>query len=137
MPAFAQGEIWAQHGIGVAPAMRDRLKRQLDVNVKAMAAAKARGIRLLGTDSGNAAVMTPGSMARLRGGIFRRASRLHAAGGDRSANAGECAGDGPSGQARHLGVLGSARPALKLLIEKVAPKTDTTRWDRLTEERRA
>lgn len=61
MPAFAQGEIWAEHGIGVAPAMRDRLKRQLDVNVKAMAAAKARGIRLLlGTDSGNAAVMTPG-----------------------------------------------------------------------------
>jgi imidazolonepropionase-like amidohydrolase len=61
MPAFAQGEIWADHGIGVAPAMRDRLKRQLDVNLKAMAAAKARGIRLLlGTDSGNAAVMTPG-----------------------------------------------------------------------------
>jgi imidazolonepropionase-like amidohydrolase len=61
MPAFAQGEIWADHGIGVAPAMRDWLKRQLDVNVKAMAAAKARGIRLLlGTDSGNAAVMTPG-----------------------------------------------------------------------------
>ena len=61
MPAFTQGEIWAEHGIGVAPAMRDRLKTQLDVNVKAMAAAKARGIRLLlGTDSGNAAVMTPG-----------------------------------------------------------------------------
>jgi hypothetical protein len=60
MSAFAQSEIWAEHGIGVAPAMRDRLKRQLDVNVKAMAAAKARGIRLLlGTDSGNAAVMTP------------------------------------------------------------------------------
>jgi imidazolonepropionase-like amidohydrolase len=61
MPAFAQGEIWADHGIGVAPAMRDRLKTQLNVNVKAMAAAKARGITLLlGTDSGNAAVMTPG-----------------------------------------------------------------------------
>jgi imidazolonepropionase-like amidohydrolase len=61
MPAFTQGEIWAEHGTGVAPVMRDRLKRQLDVNVKAMAAAKARGIRLLlGTDSGNAAVMTPG-----------------------------------------------------------------------------
>jgi imidazolonepropionase-like amidohydrolase len=61
MPAFTQGEIWAEHGIGVAPAMRDRLKRQLDVNVTAMAAAKARGIRLLlGTDSGNAAVMTLG-----------------------------------------------------------------------------
>ena len=61
MPAFAQGEIWAEHGIGVAPAMRDRLKRQLDINVKAIAAAKAHGIRLLlGTDSGNAAVMTPG-----------------------------------------------------------------------------
>jgi imidazolonepropionase-like amidohydrolase len=61
MPAFTQGEIWADHGIGVAPAMRDRLKTQLDVNIKAMAAAKARGIRLLlGTDSGNAAMMTPG-----------------------------------------------------------------------------
>ena len=36
-----------------------------------------------------------------------------------------------------FGVLGSARPALKLLIEKVAPKTDTSYWDRLTEERRA
>jgi len=61
MPAFTQGEIWAEHGIGVAAAMRYRLKTQLDVNIKAMAAAKARGIRLLlGTDSGNAAVMTPG-----------------------------------------------------------------------------
>ena len=36
-----------------------------------------------------------------------------------------------------LGVVGSARPALKLLIEQVAPKTDTSYWDRLTEERRA
>ncbi len=61
MPAFAQGEIWAEHAIGVAPATRDRLKTQLEINVKAMMAAKARGIRLLlGTDSGNAAVMTPG-----------------------------------------------------------------------------
>ena len=36
-----------------------------------------------------------------------------------------------------LGVLGSARPTLKLLIDQVAPKTDTRYWDRLTEERRA
>jgi pyruvate dehydrogenase (quinone) len=36
-----------------------------------------------------------------------------------------------------LGVLGSARPMLKLLMEQVAPKTDTRFWDRLTEERRA
>ena len=64
MPAFIQGEIWAEHAI-VAPAMRDRLKAQLDINVMAMAAAKARGIRLLlGTDSGNAVVMTPESCAR-------------------------------------------------------------------------
>ncbi len=27
MPAFAQGEIWAEHGIGVAADMRDRLNR--------------------------------------------------------------------------------------------------------------
>jgi imidazolonepropionase-like amidohydrolase len=61
MPAFTQGEIWNEHAVGVAPAMRDRLKTQLGINVKAIAAAKTRGIRLLlGTDSGNAAVMTPG-----------------------------------------------------------------------------
>jgi len=61
MPAFAQGEIWALHGIGVASAMRERLKSQLAVNVEAITTAKARGITLLlGTDSGNAQVMTPG-----------------------------------------------------------------------------
>jgi imidazolonepropionase-like amidohydrolase len=61
MPAFAQGEIWAKHGTGVAQIMRERLKSQLATNVKTIAAAKARGISLLlGTDSGNAAVMTPG-----------------------------------------------------------------------------
>lgn len=36
-----------------------------------------------------------------------------------------------------LGVLGSARPTLKLLIDQVAPKTDTSYWDWLTGERRA
>ena len=36
-----------------------------------------------------------------------------------------------------LGVLGSARPTLKLLIDQVAPKTDTSYWNRLTDERRA
>ena len=36
-----------------------------------------------------------------------------------------------------LGVLGSARPTLKLLIDQVAPKTDTNYWDRFTEERGA
>jgi pyruvate dehydrogenase (quinone) len=36
-----------------------------------------------------------------------------------------------------LGVVGSARPTLQLLIEQVAPKTDTSYWDRLTEERGA
>ena len=36
-----------------------------------------------------------------------------------------------------LGVVGSARPTLKLLIDQVAPKTNTSYWDRLTEERRA
>ena len=35
-----------------------------------------------------------------------------------------------------LGVLGSARPTLKLLIDQVTPKTDTRYWDRLTEDRR-
>jgi len=101
MPAFTQGEIWAEHGIDVAPAMRDRLKTQLDVNVKAMAAAKARGIRLLlGTDSGNAAVMTPGKWHGDEAAFFVKHFG-YAAGGDRAANAGECAGDGTSGQARH------------------------------------
>jgi pyruvate dehydrogenase (quinone) len=36
-----------------------------------------------------------------------------------------------------LGVLGSARPTLNLLVNQVAPKTGTSYWDRLTEERRA
>jgi thiamine pyrophosphate-dependent acetolactate synthase large subunit-like protein len=36
-----------------------------------------------------------------------------------------------------LGVVGSARPTLKLLIDQVAPKTDTSYWDRLAEQRRA
>jgi pyruvate dehydrogenase (quinone) len=35
-----------------------------------------------------------------------------------------------------LGVTGSARPTLKLLIEKVAAKTDTKFWDKVTHERR-
>jgi imidazolonepropionase-like amidohydrolase len=61
MPAFAQGEIWAEHAMGVAPGTRERLKSQLATSIKTIAAAKARGTRLLlGTDSGNAAVMTPG-----------------------------------------------------------------------------
>ncbi len=61
MPTFAQGEIWALHGTEVPQATKDRLKWQLDINVKSMQAAKARGIKLLiGTDSGNAPVMTIG-----------------------------------------------------------------------------
>jgi pyruvate dehydrogenase (quinone) len=35
-----------------------------------------------------------------------------------------------------LGVTGSARPTLKLLLDKVAAKTDTKFWDRVTHERR-
>src|SRR5580693_2983627 len=35
-----------------------------------------------------------------------------------------------------LGVTGSVRPTLKLLIEKVAAKTDTKFWDRVTHERK-
>jgi thiamine pyrophosphate-dependent acetolactate synthase large subunit-like protein len=34
-----------------------------------------------------------------------------------------------------LGVTGSARPTLKLLLDKVAPKTDTKFWDKMTRER--
>jgi imidazolonepropionase-like amidohydrolase len=53
----------------VAPAMRDRLKRQLDVNVEA----KARDIRLLlGTDRGNAGVMTPGKWHSYEAAFFVR-----------------------------------------------------------------
>jgi pyruvate dehydrogenase (quinone) len=36
-----------------------------------------------------------------------------------------------------LGVLGSVRPTLNLLVDQVAPKTDTSYWDWLTEQRRA
>jgi len=35
-----------------------------------------------------------------------------------------------------LGVAGSARPSLKLLLEQVAPKHDTRFWDKVTQERR-
>jgi pyruvate dehydrogenase (quinone) len=35
-----------------------------------------------------------------------------------------------------LGVSGSARPTLKLLLDRVAPKHDTDFWDKVTEERR-
>jgi thiamine pyrophosphate-dependent acetolactate synthase large subunit-like protein len=35
-----------------------------------------------------------------------------------------------------LGVTGSARPTLKLLLEKVAAKTDSKFWDKVTRERR-
>ena len=34
-----------------------------------------------------------------------------------------------------LGVIGSARPTLKLLLDKVAAKTDTKFWDKVTHER--
>lgn len=73
MPAFAQGEIWALHGKDVPQETKDRLKRQLEVNVRAMQAAKARGIRLLiGTDSGNAPVMTPGKWHGYEAAFFVR-----------------------------------------------------------------
>jgi imidazolonepropionase-like amidohydrolase len=73
MPAFAQGEIWAEHAIGVAREARERLKSQLSINIKAIAAAKRRGIRLLlGTDSGNAAVMTPGKWHGYEAAFFVR-----------------------------------------------------------------
>jgi thiamine pyrophosphate-dependent acetolactate synthase large subunit-like protein len=36
-----------------------------------------------------------------------------------------------------LGVPGSARPSLKLLLDQVAPKQDTRFWDKVTQERRA
>ena len=35
-----------------------------------------------------------------------------------------------------LGVTGSTRPALKLLLERVSAKTDTRFWDKVTNERR-
>jgi imidazolonepropionase-like amidohydrolase len=73
MPVFAQGEIWAEQTIALAPATRDRLKSQLEVNVNAILAAKARGITLLlGTDSGNAAVMTPGKWHGYEAAFFVR-----------------------------------------------------------------
>lgn len=61
MPTFTQGKIWALHGKEVPQETKDRLKWQLDINVNSMQAAKKRGIKLLiGTDSGNAPVMTIG-----------------------------------------------------------------------------
>lgn len=61
MPTFTQCEIWADKATTITEEMRDRLRWQLDINIKAMIAAKERGIQLLiGTDTGNAAVMIPG-----------------------------------------------------------------------------
>jgi len=90
MPVFAQGEIWAEQGIGVAPAVRDRLKSQLAINVKAIAAAKARR-----------ASDDTRQMARLRGRIFREAPRIHTARGHHAADARERDHDGAPGQPRH------------------------------------
>ena len=36
-----------------------------------------------------------------------------------------------------LGVVGSVRPTLKLLLDKVAAKSDMSFWDQVTKERRA
>jgi thiamine pyrophosphate-dependent acetolactate synthase large subunit-like protein len=35
-----------------------------------------------------------------------------------------------------LGVVGSARPSLKLLLDRVAPKDDRSFWDKVAKERR-
>jgi pyruvate dehydrogenase (quinone) len=35
-----------------------------------------------------------------------------------------------------FGAVGSARPTLKLLLGQVAPKSDTSFWERVTKERR-
>jgi imidazolonepropionase-like amidohydrolase len=73
MPTFAQGEIWALHGKEVPQETKDRLKWQLEINVKSMQAAKARGIKLLiGTDSGNAPVMTIGKWHGYEAAFFVR-----------------------------------------------------------------
>lgn len=58
VPAFTSPAIAVQYGaeLGFSEKMRDRLKRQLDVNYRAIQKARARGIRILaGTDSGNLA----------------------------------------------------------------------------------
>lgn len=73
MPTFAQGEIWALHGKDVPQETKDRLKWQLDINVRAMRDAKSRGIKLLiGTDSGNAPVMTIGKWHGYEAAFFVR-----------------------------------------------------------------
>jgi imidazolonepropionase-like amidohydrolase len=63
MPVFAQGQITIDHGAahGFGAEMRERLKAQLEINVRAIAMARERGIKILaGTDSGNGSVTTPG-----------------------------------------------------------------------------
>ncbi len=58
VPAFTSPHIAVVHGaqLGFPEKMRDRLKRQLDVNYRAIQKARERGIRILaGTDSGNLA----------------------------------------------------------------------------------
>lgn len=71
MPTFTQCEIWADKATTINDEMRDRLRWQLDINIKAMLAAKERGIQLLiGTDSGNAGVMTPGAYHGYEAAMF-------------------------------------------------------------------
>jgi imidazolonepropionase-like amidohydrolase len=63
MPVFAQGQITIDHGAehGFSAETRERLKRQLDINIRAIAIAREHGIKILaGTDSGNGSVTTPG-----------------------------------------------------------------------------
>jgi imidazolonepropionase-like amidohydrolase len=63
MPVFAQGQITIDHGAdhGFSTETRERLKTQLEINVRAIEMARERGIKILvGTDSGNGSVTTPG-----------------------------------------------------------------------------
>ena len=73
MPVFTQCNLIAEQGeeMGFSRPMRDKIKKQLDVNFRAIQKARERGIPILvGTDSGNAAAFTHGAYHGLEPGIL-------------------------------------------------------------------
>ncbi|MFB9947447.1 amidohydrolase family protein [Rhizobium puerariae] len=73
VPAFTSPAIAVKFGgeMGFSEKMRDRLKRQLDINYRAIQKARDRGIRILaGTDSGNVAAYGHGRWHGLELEIF-------------------------------------------------------------------
>lgn len=73
MPAFTQGQLWARLGpkLGVPQGVADRMLQQAEVEVRAIASARKRGIRILiGTDAGNGVSTPLGTCHGYEGAFF-------------------------------------------------------------------